>query len=268
MSARRLEQVALMALLAFAFFGTTAWYYTVCMTSLLATAVLHRKVALNWLFWTVVTSVNGFALIQLWLDEGNHLYLNFYISLAILTALLSRAPRTVFKLNARLIIGLVFTFATLWKVFTPSFISGEFFRYYLASDERLAPVGVLLTGLTFDDIAVNRERLKQLPEAEVTLISPPGVGILATVLTLLTILLEGAVATCFLWPSERIAKLRDTVLLLFMLGAYLTVPVPAFGMAFACLGYGQTRWKYGRLAFIIVFIAQPLTTARYYLTPL
>lgn len=268
MAAQRLEHVALMALIAFAFFGTTAWYYTVCMTSLLATAVLYRKVSQNWLFWTVVTSVNGFALVQLWLDEGNHLYLNFYISLAILTALLSRAPKTIFKLNARLIIGLVFTFATLWKLFTPSFISGEFFRYYLAYDERLAPIGVLLTDLTFTDVAINRERLKQLPEAEVSLISTPSVRVLATVLTLLTILLEGAVATCFLWPSERVSKIRDAVLLLFMIGAYLTVPVPAFGMAFACLGYGQSRWKYGRVAFLIVFIVQPLTTVRYYLTPL
>lgn len=256
-----------MALIAFAFFGTTAWYFTVCMTSLLATAVLYRKASQSWLFWAVVTSVNGFALIQLWLDEGNHLYLYFYISLAILTALLSRAPAAVFRINARLIIGLVFAFATLWKLFTPSFISGEFFRYYLVHDDRLAPIGVVLTELTFDDVFLNRENLDRLPEGEVTLIVPTGVKTLAVALTFLTILTEGVVAACFLWFGRRADKFRDASLIFFLIGAYLVVPVPAFGMGFACLGFGQSKWRYGKAAFLIIFIAQPLTTVRYFIVP-
>ncbi len=256
-----MERIYLMTLLTLAFYVPTQWYFLIPFVSLLSAGLLFRWVLHYWLFWTAVTALVGFTLAQLWLVEGNHLYLLFYLSLTSLVAALSPKPQETFALNAKLIIGIVFLLATFWKLVSPSFTSDTFFAYYLIHDERLAPIGMLLTELSGDDVLTNQEALKNATHKVVKLTTLPEIRQLAGWLTWLTIITEGLVATVFLlkWVF------RDAVLLLFLAAAYLIIPVPSFGMALACLGYGQAGSRVSRAVYLIVFLLLPLTSLRYFI---
>lgn len=256
-----LERIYLMTLLTLAFYVPTHWYFLIPFITLLSACLLFRRVLYHWLFWTAVTALVGFTLAQLWLTEGNHMYLLFYLSLTCLVTALSTTPQQTFALNARLIIGTVFALATFWKLVSPSFTSGTFFTYYILHDERLAPIGMLLTELSRDDIRANQEAVRQVLNRPAALIIPLGVGRLAHCLTWLTLTTEGLVALVFLakW------SFRDAVLILFLATAYLVIPVPSFGMALACLGYGQTSSQVIKTLYLVAFILMPLTSLRYFL---
>ena len=42
--------------------------------------------------------------------------------------------------NARALIGLAFAFAVLWKLLSPDYLDGRFFRVALVEDHRLEPI--------------------------------------------------------------------------------------------------------------------------------
>jgi hypothetical protein len=107
-------------------------------------------------------------------------------------------------------------------------------------DDRLGPTAILLTPLTIHDVQANRDRLNELPDNRVQLQSAPGIKILGVVLTWLTLAVEGMTALVFLTATGATRRVRDWTLIVFLVAAYLFIPVPAFGMAFACLGFAQS----------------------------
>lgn len=267
------EQIAsrplyLMLLTTCAFYATGDWATALPFVSILAAGILYERILNHWFFWTLVTCLLGSAIGRLWLSEGNHLFLLFYLSLTALIASHTSTPRVVFKWNARLIIGLVFTLAIFWKLISESYLSGQFYTYLLVIDDRLGAIGLLFTELTRQDIAINRQAVAGVLDAPVQLITYPKIRILAMIMTWLTFIIEAALAVVFLIDTTSIQRLRSPLLLIFLVGTYTVVPVPAFGMALACLGYAETSSKTYQNLFLAAFIIMPLTALRYYLLPI
>lgn len=255
-----------MVLVTCAFYTTPGWFFVIPFTSLFGAALLFRSLLYNWLTWTLVTALLAFTLVQGWLLSGNHLYLLFYLSFAALVASLSPKPERVFARNARLMLGLIFVLAVFWKLVGPGFVSGTFFEFYLIHDERLAPVALLLTDLSYADVLANRAALEEVwEEGALMLQTTPQVERLALWLTWLTLVVEVSVAAAFLGPTKWTGQFRDPVLLAFLATAYLVVPVPSFGMGLACFGYAQTSSHRVRALYLVAFLVMPLTALRYHL---
>lgn len=260
--------IYLMLLVSCALYNTNDWVFALPFASLFAAGILSERIINHWLYWTLVTSLLGSAVGRLWLSEGNHLFLLFYLSLIALVASHSSKPRSVFRLNARLVIGLVFALAIFWKVVSEDFISGFFYSHLLVTDERLSIIALLVTDLSRSDVAANRQALIGVLDTPTKLISHPGIQSLATVLTLLTLILEAAVAIAFLTTNKISRRVRSPILLFFIIGTYTLVPVPSFATAIACLGYAETDCKVYQTLFLAVFIVIPITALRYYLLPI
>lgn len=260
--------IYLMLLTSCALFTTGDWVVALPFASLFAAGILYDRLLSHWFFWTLVTSLLAVAIGRLWLSEGNHLFLMFYASLAALTASHTSNPRSVFRMNARLIISLAFALATFWKLISQSFVSGQFYSYLLVTDDRLGMLGLLFTELTQQDIAANRQAVAAVLDAPVQLITYPEIQALAVVLTWLTLVLEAGLAIVFLVNTSVIRRLRSPLLLIFLLGTYTAVPVPSFGTTLACLGYAETSSKFYQNIFLAAFIFMPLTALRYYLLPI
>ncbi|MGL4612209.1 MAG: hypothetical protein ACRCYY_21440 [Trueperaceae bacterium] len=244
---------------------TLDWFLTIPFSTLVAAAVLYPKLRTNWLYWTVMTGICAGYVVARGLASENVFFLFVYISLAVLIALFSDNPYLSFRRNARLIIGIVFLFASLWKLMSPDFLSGSFFTFMLIADDRLGPFGAVATAISLEDIATNRSIFPVMPDMSHQLMTAPGIPLLAQMLTWMTFAIEFLVAIVFLVPLKPLYKIRDYALLLFLLTAYVFVPVPAFAMSFATLGYAQTDSARFQSIYKVVFVVMPLTAARYYL---
>lgn len=264
---RATRPIYLMLLTICAFYNTSDWVFALPFASLFAAAILYERVLTHWMFWTLVTSLLGISIGRLWLSEGNHLFFLFYVSLIALVASHTDSPRSVFRLNARYMIGVVFGLATFWKLISNNFTSGLFYSHLLVTDDRLGIVGLLFTKLSRSDILANRLALTRVLDTPVELISYPEIQTLAVALTWSTLAVEAAVAIVFLVDTDLARRLRSPILLAFLLGTYIVIPVPSFGTILACLGYAETRSKFYQKLFLMAFIFMPLTALRYYLLP-
>jgi hypothetical protein len=260
----KLDTFSLLTLFTLWNYSSTHWAFSIPFTALFGFALFYPNLRVSWMFWSVTTALLGFLIGQLWASEGNAMFLFFYTGLTLTLALTSKNTWEVVRINARYLIGLVFLLATLWKVFSPDFMSSKFMEYILLEDTRIAPVAVLLTSLRTEDVRKNQEQLLQLPETSIVLKTAPNVRELAILLTYLTILVEGLVAFTFLLPVKPFV--RDGMLVAFLVGSYLTVTVPSFGMIIACLGFAQTPNSRMQTLYKVLCLLMPLILLRIYLT--
>ena len=144
----------------------------------------------------------------------------------------------------RLLLGLVFAFAVLWKAaLSPDYRDGRFFAVTLLTDDRFSEVVQLLGGLSDAQLRENREYLTPLPEGA-ELLKPPVLHaprrfrLLVLVATWGTLAIEALAAALWLAPLTHRALLltRHGVILLFCLTTYAFAPVAGFGWLLIVLG--------------------------------
>ena len=152
----------------------------------------------------------------------------------------------------KLLIGMVFGFALLWKLaLSPDFLDGTFFRVTLLTDPRFADLSRLAGGLSAETLASHREFLQQHADAGIRLLAPmrdpPGLRLLAQGLTAWTLAIEGLLAAAFLWPGRRgPARLRDAALLVFCATTFAVATVAGFGWLLLAMGIAQCPAEGGR----------------------
>jgi len=212
-------------------------------------------------FWLGLSAVLAFRVWSSWPLADNHAYLLVYASLAIAIALRDTDPRAALARNARVLIGLVFAFAVLWKAISPDFLDGRFFRVTLVLDTRLEPFAVWVGGLDADTLAERREWLARHDDsADGAAVSAPeeparfrAAVWLATFGAFASELL---LALAFLWPPGRgPSRFRDPLLIVFCAVTYLVAPVSGFGWLLIALAVAQTApeaWR-TRVAYLAVF---------------
>ena len=217
--------------------------------------------------WTVLSVLTALRVTFNWPMADNHAYLLCYWCLAIGLALLSHDPRACLAFNGRLLIGLAFALATLWKVvLSPDYLDGRFFRVTMLTDVRFEGFTQLAGGLTGDQLEslrgfVTQHVDGQLPEVSNAPLEPARFLWLAWFMTWWTVILEGTVSVTFLWPLEQgVSKGRDALLLLFCVTTYAIAPVEGFGWFLIAMGVAQCesrqrkmRWVY-LMAFALILI--------------
>jgi hypothetical protein len=170
--------------------------------------------------------------------------------------------RPPLALSARLLVGLAFLFAVLWKaVLSPDYLDGRFFRVTLMMDDRFAGAVMLMTGLSAEQLKQNLDYLQPLPDgAELLhpplLVEPPAFRRLAGAATYGMLALEAVIALLFLlsWRN-RFEPARHVLLLTFCLVTYAFAPVAGFGWLLLVLGLAQClpEQRLLRFAYILSF---------------
>jgi len=214
--------------------------------------------------WWGATILLAVRVVGDWPLADNHSYLLCYWCGAIALSLSSEAPDEFLAHNGRWLIGLVFLFATLWKVaLSPDFVSGVAFRVTLILDPRFEDFTRLAAGVSPDWIEAQRVLLGQHADGAQSLGAASGsaewarVGRIARAGTFWTLGLEALVALAFLWPPGRgLPKARDAALQVFCATTYAVATVAGFGWLLVAMGVAQSDRPQGRARalYLAVFV--------------
>ncbi len=221
-----------------------------------------------WL-WLALAGLTGWRVGGDWPLADNHSYLLCYWCLALGLAARSGDPDRFAAANGSLLVGLAFSFAVLWKLISPDYLGGTFFRVTLLTDPRFTELTSLVTGLgpeTFD--ASRRALWQHLDGLSPGLALPELSGAfhrLALFLTFWTIGLEAVVAICFLWPGRATRGARHGALLVFCATTFaLLSSIASFGWLLLAMGLascdaGRRRTKLAYLAvFALILVSREL----------
>lgn len=213
--------------------------------------------------WLAIALLVDVRILVDWPLPDNHIYLLGYWCLAIALALRDAAPATVLAWSSRVLIGLAFLCAVSWKVLSPDYLDGRFFRVTLLTDDRFADVVKLAGGLSDADLTENRVYLTPLPEgAELldpaVLHEPVGLRWLARVATWGGLALETLVAALCLWPwpGHVVSRYRHGAVVLFCVATYALAPVAGFGWLLLAMGLAscEPHERAWRRAYVAVFL--------------
>lgn len=210
-------------------------------------------------YWMLLAAGMATGCLLLWHDADNHKYLITYWCLALGLSCMADDREKALRINARLLLGLCFLIAVMWKLRTPDFLTGEYYQFAMLTDDRLFSVGQLVSGMGPDVYYQNQEAIEQLTAYSSTLerVSLEGEALLRPLSVLLvtwTLLVESWIFVSCLWPtSERWgAYSRYASLLVFVATTYAAAHVGGFAWILIILGLAQVRPAHGawRLAYL------------------
>lgn len=224
-------------------------------------------------YWGLLAVGMGTGCLILWHDADNHKYLITYWCLAL--GLSCRADDTAraIRINARLLIGLCFLWAVVWKLRTPDFRTGEYYQFAMLTDERLFSVGQLFSGMSPGVYFENQAAVEQLTEYSSTLddVALDGAAVLrplSLVLVAWTLLVESWIVISHLWPtvSGWGAQSRYASLLVFIATTYAAAHVGGYAWILTIMGLAQIRpshasWRLAYLAglaLVIIYRVGPI----------
>lgn len=200
---------------------------------LLGGLLLNDIVSNHW-FWLTIAGMHFLWIFSAYTVADNHRYLEGYWCLAIAIALWTGGSEGSLDLalNARMLIGLCFLFAVLWKFSSTSFRNGSFFVERLLFENRFLPMALWVGGLRpkvqIQHLEARRKLslgISNLEKATVT----RRLRRTSQILTWWTLGIESLLAALFLIPFPHPDLWRVLALGLFVLTAYFWVPVPTFG---------------------------------------
>ena len=195
--------------------------------------------------WVLVCGLVWWVNAANWLWIDNHQFLISYWCLACALAVSAKNTDAVLAWNGRILVGLVFCFATLWKLLSGEYLNGSFLHYTFLTDDRIQAFATFIGRLSPDVLPQNRLLevvLKTTPDAclEITLGTSPGLERFALVFSYWTLLIEGAVAAAFLLIGIHwLARLRNWILILFVATTYFLLPVLGFAYVLIIMGLAQ-----------------------------
>ena len=223
------------------------WYLHIPMALLCIVGLLYRRLCIEPRFWLIVCLVMAWGNLLNWFQIDNHKFLMLYWVIAIYCSLLSANQERTLAINAKLLIGLVFAFAVVWKIITPDYLNGVFFEFELLADTRFSILSTAIAGMTVQQLTENKYLIDQLTAydgilTDVELHSATGVGWISMLVTWWTIIIEGVIAVLFLLPDRPVIhRLRDASLLLFAVTTYPIARVTGFGWVLMIMGVAQCR---------------------------
>jgi len=235
------------------------WFIKPVILLLAGLALILPQVLRAPAIWLALALLVAGRLLADWPLPDNHIYLLAYWCLAAGLALRAPDVRPPLALSARLLVGLAFLFALLWKaVLSPDYLDGRFFRVTLMMDDRFAGAVMLLTGLSAEQLQQNRNYLQPLPEGAELLhpplfVEPPAFRWLAGSATYGMLALEAAIAMLYLLPwHSRFESARHVFLLAFCVLTYAFAPVAGFGWLLLVMGLAQCNPEQRLLRFAYI----------------
>lgn len=214
--------------------------------------------------WLALALLAGARVLLDWPLADNHAYLLGYWCLAAALALASADPDRVLAVNGRMLIGLVFLFASIWK-FTGSghYADGTFFAVTFLTDPRFEGFARIAGGLDASQYEALRAFVLQHRDAP-PVASLEGILVsarfhtLALAAAIWNLFINAALALVFLWPGgQRLALWRHVLLLVYCTITYAIATVDGFGWLLLAMGAAQCAegQKRLRFAYIAVFVA-------------
>jgi hypothetical protein len=207
--------------------------------------------------WGGIALLAAAAVVSDWPLADNHSYLLAYWCLAICIALATADPDGALAPNARLLIGLPFALAVLWKLgLSRDYLDGTFFRVTLLDDPRFETFTRMVAGVGPELLEESREVLRQHVDGAVATLAMPALPDrfhrVALALTWWGVAIEGLVALAFLWPGRVARASRDALLLTFCVSTYAVASVAGFGWLLTIMGLAQCPPERPRIRFAYV----------------
>lgn len=245
-----------------------AYYIRTPIVVLCTAAFVRRSLYRRASFWLAIALILFVKHYGTWYAMANHEYLINYWCLALGLSFLTPEPRKAIAVNARILIGLAFAFATLWKVISRDFLDGTFFHFLLLTSEHFKYVAHMIGGLASETIRENQQAVLALygnssAIPTVQLHSSVSIPWIAGFLTVWTLILEASIAVSFLSPLGRlVSRWRDPLLLVFLVTTYLITPVVGFGWILAAMGVAQCNatFRQGPFLYVAAFLVIELFT--------
>lgn len=215
--------------------------------------LLFRPLSRHPAFWFAIAVVLAVGRLPFsWYTLVNHHFLMMYWLLALGLCFMAPRPDRVLALSARTLLGLVFAFATLWKLLSPDFIAGSFFEFTLITDARFEVVSSTVGGLPGDGSESNAAAISAwwdpaVQPEPVVLESGSAVPWIARLMSVWGVALEGSLAVLLLVPWRgrlaQLARLREPALLLFIMTTYPFAPVIGFAWLLLAMALAQSAWR-------------------------
>ena len=227
---------------------------------------LIHKVTLSKHYWAAIALFVTIGFIPLYHWADNHYFLTVYWAIAVALSMWSLNPKRNIAFNARVLIGLCFAFATFWKLMSPEFLEGTFFKFTMLTDWRFQELAEIVAGVTPDLRNYNNEMYRQIISStdrigSVNLAGTDFLKPFSIFMGYWTVFIEGWIAIAFLVPgNSKIGRWRDIPLLLFMISTYPIATVRGFAALLAVMGFAQCTQenRHMRVVYLIVFICVPL----------
>jgi hypothetical protein len=190
-----------------------------------------------------------------WPLSDNHAYLLAYWCFALFLTLGARDGDAALRDGARLLIGLAFLFAAVWKgLLSPDFLSGDFMRFAWITDPRLGEAARLLGGLDEAMREANLAFLAGAPDAPPSLLGGGRLDWAARLVSGWTLALECIVAVGFLAPGSRsLRRIGHFALLLFAATTYTFVTIESFAWLLLSMGVALADSRSLRAAYLAVY---------------
>lgn len=213
--------------------------------------------------WILVCALVWWVNATDWLWIDNHKYLISYWALVCAIAAGMKDAPKILAWNGRVLLGLAFAFATLWKLVAGQYWNGEFLYYTLLVDGRMEILAHWLGGISKADLSQARmaeDTIGLFPSESVSSSLPDSrrLWLVAIAMSWWTLLIEAAIAVAFLIPQRlRLSAWRDVILMSFIAATYVIVPVLGFGYILTILGLAacskeRTRTRAAYLVMIVV----------------
>ncbi|NET33920.1 MAG: hypothetical protein F6K19_18180 [Cyanothece sp. SIO1E1] len=206
--------------------------------------LLYPQLLSQKLLWLLLCAALVGHNLKFWFILFNHEYLITYWCLVCTLAVYAKSPDQILTRNAKLLIGLCFCFATIWKLLSGEYLDGSFLHLTFLLDQRLEMGAVLFGGAEPGALAANRDLFSLLqtrgPEETSTLATSLRLSWVSLFFSYWTLLSEGGIAIAFLSPYPTwLSNNRDWLLILFILTTYAVIPVFAFAAILSLLGLAQ-----------------------------
>jgi len=238
------------------------WFVSPVILSAGVLVLIFPRALRNRTIWRALALLVAIRIADDWPLADNHIYLLCYWLLAVALALQTTDPPGGVAVSSRLLIGLAFAFAVLWKVaLSPDFADGRFFRVTLLTDPRFGAASQLFGGLSKPELDANRDAVAPLPHGA-ELADPPQVTeprrlrAFAMLSTWGIVALEAAVAAMMLAPARRTGGWRHVLLLAFCGITYAFAPVAGFGWLLLVMGLAQVEERQVWIArlYVVTFL--------------
>lgn len=195
--------------------------------------------------WWLLGVVLALGCMRQWYTVDNHKFLIAYWTLS--CALAATLPgRLRLATAARVLIGLVFGFAVAWKLLAGEYLDGSFLYHTALLDTRAEWVPVRVGGIGPAEVGAFRAAVDVAGQRGLTGVSfaVPQSHILwqwAVLSSWLVLGAEALICGLHLAGLEAGYRLRHLMLMAFIVGTYIAVPVLGFGAILSVLGIAQCR---------------------------
>lgn len=240
-----------------------SWTLRPFILGLAAMALLRSRWLRQPLLWLLLAGLTGARAILDWPMADNHAYLLAYWCLAVALALMATDADRALAVNGRLLIGLVFLFACLWKFgLSADYLDGTFFQVTMLTDPRFQGFAQVAGGLdaqaydTLSDfLSQHRDAAPSIDSGDINV--PARFKAVALAATGWNLLINLALAIAFLWPARPAPqRLRHGLLLVYCAITYAVATVDGFGWLLLAMGAAQCRLEQHRtrIAYAAVFV--------------